>query len=177
VERSSRTLPLCGQSSGTALHIAAMYGLLGPAELLVSSGGALDLLDGMDLTPLMCACSCGGPDGSRIAMLLLKAGADATVVRISDGMTALKFAAKECEPEVIQTLIDKGAEVDGPADTDQTALMLAARSNNLGAIQTLIRNGADPRRECGLRWAKGRTAAWLAKNEDSMEAYEFLKDL
>jgi uncharacterized protein len=168
---------MSGQSSGTALHIAATYGLLGPAELLVSSGGALDLLDGMDLTPLMCACSCGGPDGSRIAMLLLNAGADATIVRISDGMTALKFAGEECEPEVIQTLIDKGAEVDGPADTDQTALMLAARSNNLGAIQTLIRNGADPRRECGLRWAKGRTAAWLAKNEDSMEAYEFLKDL
>ena len=110
-------------------------------------------------------------------MLLLKAGADATIIRNSDGMTALKFAAKECEPEVIQTLIDKGAEVDGPADTDQTALMLAARSNNLGAIQALIRNGADPRRECSLRWAKGRTAAWLARNEDSMEAYKYLKGL
>jgi ankyrin repeat protein len=110
-------------------------------------------------------------------MLLLTAGADATVVRQSDEMTALKFAAKECEPEVIQSLIDKGAEVDGPANTDQTALMLAARSNNLGAIQVLIRSGADPQRPCGLRWAKGRTAAWLAQNEGSAEVYAYLTDL
>jgi ankyrin repeat protein len=166
---------MSGQSSGTALHIAAGYGLAQPAELLVSLGAALNVLDGMELTPLMCACSCGGPNGSRVAMLLLTAGADATVVRQSDEMTALKFAASECEPEVIQALIDKGAEVDGPANTDQTALMLAARSNNLGAIQVLIRNGADPRRPCRLQWAMGRTAAWLAQNEGSAEAYEFLK--
>jgi ankyrin repeat protein len=168
---------MSGQSSGTALHIAARYGLVRPAELLVSSGAALDLLDGLDLTPLMCACSCGSLDGSRIAMLLLSAGADATVVRQSDEMTALKFAAEDCQPAVIQALIDKGAEVDGPANTDQTALMLAARGNNLDAIQVLLRNGADPRRSCGLRWAKGRTAAWLAKNEGSIKAFEYLKDL
>jgi ankyrin repeat protein len=143
---------MSAQSSGTALHIAATYGLLGPAELLVSSGAALNLLDSMDLTSLMCACSCGGLDGSRIAMLLLSAGADPTFVRKSDEMTALKFAAKECEPEVIQALIDKGAEVDGPADTDQTALMLASRINNLSAIQVLIRNGADP--QLDLKQAK-----------------------
>ena len=99
---------MSGQSSGTALHLAATYGLVRPAELLVSSGAALDLLDGMELTPLMCACSRGGPDGSRVAMLLLTAGADATIVRQSDEMTALKFAAKESEPEVIQALIGKG---------------------------------------------------------------------
>lgn len=168
---------MSGQSSETALHLAATYGLVQSAELLVASGAARDLLDGTDMTPLMCACCCGGPDGSRIALLLLAAGADATIVRRSDDMTALKFAANECEPEVIKALIDNGAEVDGPTNTDQTALMLAARSNNLGAIKVLIRNGADPRLPCSLRWAKGRTAAWLAKNEGSAEAYEFLKDL
>ena len=115
---------MSGQTSETALHLAATYGLVRPAELLVSSGAALDLLDGLELTPLMCACSCGGSDGSRVAMLLLIAGADATVVRQGDEMTALKFAAKECKPEVIQTLIEKGATVDGPANTDQTALVI-----------------------------------------------------
>jgi hypothetical protein len=55
--------------------------------------------------------------------------------------------------------------------------MLAVRGNNLEAIQVLIRNGADPRRPCGLRWAKGRIAAWLAQNENSNAAYEYLKDL
>lgn len=168
---------MSGQSSGTALHISATYGLVRPTEILVSSGAALDLLDGLNLTPLMCACSCGGPDGSRIAMFLLNAGADATIVRQTDEMTALKFAAEGCEPEVIQELITRGAEVDGPVDTPQTALMLAARSNNVAAIQVLIRNGADPQRPCGLRWAKGRTAAWLAQNEGRTEAFEYLMDL
>lgn len=166
-----------GQGSGTALHIAATYGLVRPAELLIASGAALNLLDDLQLTPLMSACSCGGPDGSHVAVLLIDAGADVTVVRESDQMTALKFAAKGCEPEVIQALIEKGAEVDGPPNTDQTALMLAARGNNVAAIQVLIRHGADPRCPCGLRWAKGQTAAWLAQNENSREAFDYLKDL
>jgi len=165
-----------GQSSGTALHTAATYGLIGPAELLIASGAGLNLLNDLRLTPLMCACSCGGPDGSRVAMLLINAGADVTVIRESDEMTALKFAARECDAGVIQALIAKGAEVDGPLNTDQTALMLAARGNNLEVIQVLIQNGADPRRPCGLRWAQGRTAAWLAQNENSNEAFEYLKN-
>jgi ankyrin repeat protein len=156
---------------------AATYGLVRPAELLVASGAALNLLDDLQLTPLMCACSCGGPDGSRIAMLLIEAGADVTVVRESDQMTALKFAASGCEPEIIHAIIDRGAEIDGPPSTDQTALMLAARGNNVAAVQVLVRNGADPRRPSGLRWAKGRTAAWLAQNENSMDAFDYLKDL
>jgi len=166
-----------GQNLETPLHLAARNGLVKPAEILVSAGAALDSLNGMGLTPLMCACSCGGNDGSRVAMYLIRSGADVEVIRQSDEMTALKFAAKGCEPELIQALIDRGAKVDGPQGTDQTALMLAARSNNVPAIEVLIRNGADPKLECGLRWAKGKTAAWLAQNEDGIEAFEYLKDL
>ena len=165
-----------GGSSCTALHTAASYGLVRSAELLISSGASLDLLDDLKLTPLMCACSRGGPDGSRVAMLLISAGANVKIVRHSDKMTALKFAAGECDAVVIQALIDNGAEVDGPGNTDQTALMLAARKNNLDAIHVLIQNGADPRRPCGLRWAKGQTAAWLALNENQMAAFEYLSN-
>jgi ankyrin repeat protein len=105
---ASRPTIMNGQSSGTALHTAATYGLVRPAELLISSGAALNLLDALQLTPLMCACSCGGRDGSRVALLLIGAGADVAVIRQSDEMTALKFAAKECEPEVIQALTAQG---------------------------------------------------------------------
>jgi ankyrin repeat protein len=176
IDVRKRTI-MSGQSWDTALHIAAMYGLVRPVEILVSKGASLNILDGHECTALMSACFCGGPAGSRIAMLLINAGADVTFVRQSDEMTALKFAAKDCEAGVIQALIDGGAFVDGPENTDQTALMLAARGNNLAAIKVLIRNGADPQRECGLRWAKGRTAAWLAQNEGSMRAYKYLRKL
>ena len=110
-------------------------------------------------------------------MLLIDAGADVCVVRKSDEMTALKFAAHRCEPDVIQALIDRGADVDGPPDTDQTALMLAARENNVLAIKVLIDNGADLKRECKLPWALGKTAAGLAQLEKRKKAYEYLKDL
>ncbi len=55
-----RPTTMNGQSSGTALHTAATYGLLRPAEQLVAAGAALNLLDDLHLTPLMCACACGG---------------------------------------------------------------------------------------------------------------------
>ena len=174
---AKRKTIVSGQSLDAPLHVAATYGLFDAAELLVCSGADLDLIGGMDLTPLMCACSCGGADGDRIAQLLIRRGADVTVVRESDGMTALKFAANDCNAETISALILAGADVDGPPGTDQTALMLAARENNVSAIETLIKHGANPSRACGLRWAIGRTAAWMAQNEGSMDAYHYLKDL
>ena len=69
------------------------FGLLGPG-----AGWVIRLYQ-MDLTALMCACSCGGADGSRVAMPLIEAGADVTVIRQIDEMTALKFAAANCEPD------------------------------------------------------------------------------
>jgi ankyrin repeat protein len=174
---AQRATIMSGQTLGTPLHLAATYGLVKPAEILIAAKANLDLLDGMELTALMCTCSCGGAKGSRIAMLLIKAGADVRVVRKSDEMTAIKFAAESCEPRVIQALIDAGADVDGPPGTDQTALMLAARGNNVPAIEILLRNGADPKHKCGLHWAEGKTAAWLARNEGRIEAYQLLKDL
>ena len=89
-------------------------------------------------------------------------------------MTALKFAAKSGPAPLIQALIDRGAEVDGPAGTDQTALMLAARANNIDALEVLIRHGADPSLQCGLKWAGGRTAEGLAQMEGRRAAYAFL---
>lgn len=174
---AKRKTIMSGQSLDAPLHIAATYGLVEPAELLVNSGADLNLIGGMDLTPLMCACSCGDPDGDRIAQLLIDRGADVTVGRESDGMTALKFAAKDCDAKTISALIAAGADVDGPTDTDQTALMLAARGNNISAIAILVQHGADPSRGCGLGWACGKTAAWMAQNEGSMDAYNYLKDL
>lgn len=168
---------MSGQSLDAPLHIAATYGLFEPARLLVDAGADLNLIGGMDLTALMCACSCGGAEGDQIAQLLVERGADVTIVRESDGMTALKFAAKECGSATITALIIAGADVDGPPNTDHTALMLAARGNNVPAIEVLVKYGADPQRGCGLRWALGKTAAWMAQNEGSVDAFTFLNQL
>jgi ankyrin repeat protein len=161
----------------SALHEAARMGLLKSAALLIAAHADLNLLDKEDMTPLMTACLAGKAKGSTIALMLLRAGADATVVRADDEMTALKFAAKRGTPEVLQALIDAGAQVDGPPGTEQTALMLAARANNVAALKVLVNNGADVALACKLPWAEGRTAEGLAELEKQRAALTYLRQI
>jgi ankyrin repeat protein len=161
----------------TALHEAVGLGLIRSTDFLIRAGADLNATDRMDLTPLMSACSRGKVKGSRVALRLIEAGADVRYVREADEMTALKFAVHTCPPEVIQALIDHGAEVDGPPGSDLTALMIAARSNNVGALQVLVANGADVSLRCKLRWAGGRTAEGLAELEGQRAALVYLRQV
>ena len=161
----------------SALHEAARMGLLRSAELLIAERADLNLLDTYEMTPLMAACAAGKTKGSKVALMLLRAGADATVVRAGDEMTALKFAVKHSTPEVLQALIDAGAYVDGPPGTDQTALMLAARANNVKSLKVLVENGADVSLACKLPWAEGRTAEGLAELEKRRAALAYLRQI
>jgi ankyrin repeat protein len=161
----------------SALHEAARLALVRSAELLIAEHADLNLLDKDETTPLMTACLAGKTKGSKIALMLLKAGADATMVRADDEMTALKFAVKRSTPEVLQALITAGAEVDGPPGTDQTALMIAARANNVAALKVLIQNGADVSLPCQLPWAEGRTAEGLAEMEKQHAALRYLRQV
>jgi len=166
--------PYCG---GAALHTAARLGLMRSAEFLITAGADLDATDNDDLTPLMSACSLGKTKGSRVAIRLIEAGANVSYVRACDEMTALKFAARSCPAQLIQALIDRGAKVDGPRGTDQTALMIAARSNNVPALKVLVKNGADLCLPCKLKWAGGRTAEGLAQLEKRRAALAYLRGL
>jgi ankyrin repeat protein len=162
----------CG---GAALNTAAGYGLIRSVEFLIGAGADLNVTDRNGLTPLMAACSLGKAKGSRVALRLIEAGADVKYVRAGDGMTALKFAVESCRAEVIQSLIDHGAAVNGPRGTDQTALMLAARANNVTALNVLVKNGADLTLRCKLKWAAGRTAEGLAELEKQRAALAYLR--
>jgi ankyrin repeat protein len=161
----------------TALHESARMGLVRSAELLIASGADINALDKDETTPLMTACLEGKTKGSKIALMLLEAGADATIVRKDDEMTALKFAVKRSTPEVLQALIDAGAKVDGPRGTEQTALMLAARANNVESLKVLVKNGANVSLKCKLPWAEGRTAEGLAELEKQRAALAYLRGL
>lgn len=164
-------------SDSTALAHAAGQGLTRSVTFLLENKADIDKPGAFDLTPLMHACSAGKAKGSKIALQLISAGADVKYVRQADDMTALKFAVEECKPEVVQALIDHGAEIDGPADTDQTALMIAARANNVDSMVVLIENGADAELECKLPWAENRTAQGLAELEGCRRALKYLKSV
>lgn len=165
---------IASYSQSTPLASAAGNGLLRAVNFLLERGADIDHPGAYEMTPLMHACSCGKVKGSRVALRLLECGADVTAIRKSDGMTALKFAVHACKPEVIQSLIDRGAEVDGPPNTDQTALMIAARENNVEALKVLVENGADVSRPCKLPWGENRTAQGLAELEKRKKAAAYL---
>ena len=164
-------------SKSTALATAAGQGLLRAVNFLLERGANINLPGANDMTPLMHACSSGKVKGSAVALRLIEAQADVTYVRQSDEMTALKFAIHECKPEVIQALIDHGAEVDGPPGTRQTALMMAARANNVESLKVLVENGADINLPCKLPWAQNRTAHGLAEMEKRKKASAYLASL
>ncbi len=122
----------------TALACAAGHGKIPIVKLLIKAGadlaGALSaatdgsyenvvklLLDAkapvnevvdphMAMPPLLLACAKGKKKGSNIALLLLDAGADASYVRASDGMSAMKFALwGQCDSKVFSELERRGA--------------------------------------------------------------------
>lgn len=166
--------PYCGEN---ALFEAARLGAFRSVEFLIAAGADLNATNKFDMTPLMSACSLGKAKGSRVAIRLIEAGADVNYVRAADEMTALKFAANACPAEVLQALIDRGAEVDGPSGTRQTALMHAARYNNVAALEVLVKNGANVSLPCKLPWAGGRTAEGLAELEKKRAALAYLRSL
>lgn len=164
-------------SNSTALASAAGQGKTKSVDFLLEHGANINQPGVHDLTPLMQACSSGGGRGSKMAVRLIEAGADVNYVRAADDMTALKFAVDRCKPDVVQALLEQGAEVDGPVGTTQTALMLAARANNVDTLKILVDHGADVHLTCGLPWADNRTALGLAEMEKKRKAVEYLSSL
>ncbi|MCA9046970.1 MAG: ankyrin repeat domain-containing protein, partial [Planctomycetaceae bacterium] len=88
----------------TLLTLAANQESVAAVDWLVDHGVDLDCQDRNGLTALMNACA-GKKKGSQIAIRLIDAGCDVLVRRAKDGMSALEFAAKTAEPEVVRRLV------------------------------------------------------------------------
>ncbi|WP_346839239.1 ankyrin repeat domain-containing protein [Microbulbifer sp. SAOS-129_SWC] len=146
-------------------------------EFLISEEVDLEEISDIGLTALTAACASSIKKSTAIALLLIDAGANVNFVRESDEQTPLKFASGRSSLEVMQSLIDRGVEIDGPQGTDQTALMLAARSNSVERVDLLIKSGANPNLECGLKWANGATAKGLAEMENCQDVVKYFSQL
>jgi ankyrin repeat protein len=144
----------------TPLHEAAIVRNAAMLELLLDAGGDANATFGEGETVLMTAARAG--DAESVRALLAHGGLpDAT--ENWHGQTALMWAAIENHADVVQLLIDAGAEVDRastkhdwvtisysegnvPKTRDLgglTALQFAARQGSIDAIVTLLDAGAD----------------------------------
>ncbi len=111
---------------------------------LLKSGADVNIHDGRGATPLMYAAAVGSP-----AMMgqLITAGADVNAVTSFDA-TALMWCANNLEK--VRILLDRGANVNAHAKSDQTPLSIAAaHDGNIEIVRLLVQKGADVRAKVG----------------------------
>ena len=163
----------------TALHAAVEASRHSDREdvvdLLVSAGAEIDALDQDRCTPLMRACLIEKALGSRMAIKLIRIGANVEYVRSSDQASVIESAAIRAQPDVLSELIVHGAPVDGPVNGRITPLMRAVVENNLEAVKVLVSRGANLAAKCALPWASGKTAEEIAAQEKKGQILKYLR--
>jgi ankyrin repeat protein len=80
------------------------------------------------------------------------------------GWTPLHAAAEKSEPDRIEALLLRGADINARAANGQTPLHVAADNGNYGAIDMLLKRKADP----NLKDNQGRTPVQLAIGSDDV---------
>ena len=88
-------------------------------------------------------------DVTKVRSLL---GDDPSLVSVRDAknLTPLHVAASRGQHEVIQLLLDHGADISGPTQkNDWTPIVFASYRGHLDAVRVLIENGADVTRKAG----------------------------
>ncbi|XP_029968585.1 ankyrin repeat domain-containing protein 50 isoform X1 [Salarias fasciatus] len=168
----------------TPLIAAAYMGHHEAVEILLDHHAEVDLADGDGRTALSVAALCvptaAGVKGfGEVASLLLERGAD-PCHRDDDGMTPLLLAAYEGHEDVVELLLEAGADVDETAGPDGgvpaaaavTPLLAAAAMGHMRTVSRLLFWGAAVDAiDC-----EGRTALCLAAARGSVEVVRALLD-
>jgi len=126
----------------TLLHDAASAGDLGLVEQLLDMGAGQT----NDDRALYCVGNeCSAPGASRIVHVLLQRSA--VRVNAAHGVkrcTALHMAARRGNVEVIEALLDGGADIEARDSAGDTPLRRAVNCNKVEAAKLLLARGADP---------------------------------
>ena len=111
--------------------------------------------------------------GPEVIQLLLRKGA--SVNWTCDGITALQSVAKYNRTDMVEVLLNAGADVNAPAgphEDDRTALQHATELGNLEMVKLLLSHGADMNAPAVSYY--GRTALQKATELGSLEMVKLL---
>lgn len=125
-----------------ALHEAVDSSNIEAMKILIKSGADLNDRNIWGWTPLMFSIR---NNNLEVLRFLIDNGGDVNLVS-KEGLkwTAILEAAVTCKnPEIINFLVSKGANVNQRSIKDWTPLMFAIRSPNVEIVDALIKNGAD----------------------------------
>lgn len=157
--------------NGRPLHHAALRPKI--MQLLLAAGAEVDAVNGGGNTPLMICAGVGVKGVVPAARLLIDAGADVNYKRNKSGRTAL-FCAAGCRtvPELIQMLLEAGADPNLNGCDSFSALHLAARFRHTEGVRLLLAAGADPAAQDN----QGKYPHDEATGRDHKECRELLLD-
>ena len=168
----------------TPLLEASRTGDAAMMELLLQAGANPSLAHPEGQTPLLAAARSGSVPAVR---LLLARGVDVNAAEAGQQTTALMWAAAENHLDVVELLIEAGADVNRQAHvtslTDRknadhptggfTALMFAARSGDETMVRRLVARGAN----VNLKNGDGASAAMIAIYNDYFDVAATLVEL
>ncbi|XP_078146817.1 uncharacterized protein LOC139914419 [Centroberyx gerrardi] len=122
------------ESGFTPLHIAAHYGNINVATLLLNRGAAVDFKARNDITPLHVASKRGN---SNMVRLLVERGAKIDA-RTKDGLTPLHCGARSGHEQVVEMLLDRGAPILSKTKNGLSPLHMATQGDHLNCVQLLL---------------------------------------
>ena len=134
----------------TPLHVAAREGETEMMRLFLLKGANIDALDNDKQTPVFLAVFHGHV---AAGLALMAAGADVGVPCYVLKWSVAHAAARGGLVEILEALVDNGADVNAVDDTNVTPLHTAARFNKARSIHVLVEAGAD----INARSSGGRT--------------------
>jgi ankyrin repeat protein len=123
----------------TPLISAALSGQTAVVEELIKRGADVMARNDRGLTPLHAAAYSGDFDSAR---LLVKAGAAVNDAEGKFGVTPLIVAAEENRIEIVEFLLDHGADTSLQERHHYTALTRAGFKAHWEVVQVLLKNGA-----------------------------------
>lgn len=146
----------------TATTMAATRGTADALAAVINAGGNVSDQNRWGQTALIGAAMSGSAE--KVKMILAVASKNLINEADRQGMTALHYAAAgEGPAEVVQMLIDAGANVKALDNDKVTPLMRAADRANVDSVKILLAAGADP----NVKDTNGLTALdWAAQRDD-----------
>lgn len=129
----------------TPLHVAATIGRRDAAELLIGAGASLEAKDNYGFTPLHVAAR-NSYWGTGVAQFLISKGANIGATTPLRKLTILHFAAEGGDPNLIELLVQKGADINAVDKHHHTPLLWAVawgQHDQSKSVEALLRAGAD----------------------------------
>jgi ankyrin repeat protein len=162
--RDESLVRVSDQHGASPLMHAALYANVKIVRLLLDRGAEPNSADEDGMTPLMYAV---GGDVAKV-QLLLDRGADANDQSKLGRSPLLMASAYAGNRDVVQSLLDAGADIHFADKRGWTSVVLAARTGDRELVQTLLEAGGDVNGGDSKRLSPGTPlmqAAWASEVE------------